>query len=168
MNKYWVSLVVSFIFFAACTDVETHTFIIKDLKISAEGPLFEGSNTAIGNYEVDLSDFFSQHNFEAKNIRSARLNSATLSMSDTLLFDFIEEITLQIAGDKTDMQKLGVLNPVPEGKNTVELQIAEDQKKVESFFKEPMFMFVVDFNVKQDTFIDLNLIGNFEFNLSFK
>lgn len=168
MKYYIYTYCLLSIVLISCGQVETHTFRTGDVEIIAEGPLFEGANTATGAYTVDLSSFLEEHNAEIGDIAEAKLASAELTILDTLNFNFIDGITLLIAGDVADMQKVGVLNPVPVDQSKVDIQVADEQSKVDAFFKEAMMTYVVDFNISQDTFIDVRMIGNFEFDISLK
>jgi hypothetical protein len=78
----------------------------------------------------------------------------------------ISEITLHLAAEKADMQKVGVLNPVPEGQTGLVLQTAQEQKKIADFLRQPTMTFVADINVKKDTMPDLHLKGIFEFQIT--
>lgn len=167
--KYCIyALFLSAIFLISCGQVETHTFSTGDVEITASGPLFEGANTATGDYTIDLSGFLEEHGAEIGDISEAKLKSAQLTILDSLNFNFVDGISLSIAGDVADMQNVGVLNPVPDDQTKVDIQVAEEQSKIDAFFKESMMTYVVDFNISQDTFIDVRMIGNFEFDISLK
>jgi hypothetical protein len=64
------------------------------------------------------------------------------------------------------MQKVGVLNPVPEGQTALSLQVAQEQKEIAAFLRQPAMTFVADINVKKDTMPDLHLKGIFEFQIT--
>jgi len=168
MKYYIYTAFLTTFLLISCGKVETYTFSTGDVELTAEGPLFEGANTATGDYTVDLSSFLEEHGAKISDISEAKLKSAQLTILDTLNFNFVNEITLLIAGDVADMQKVGVLNPVPGDQSRVEVQVAQDQSKIAAFFKEAMMTYVVDFNITQDTFIDVRMIGNFEFDISLK
>jgi len=169
MNKYLLALVcLGSILLFSCGKVSTHQFTGVEIELLADGPLFEGANFATGDYTVDLTSFLEEHGATEKDIQSIRLVNASLEMTDSINFDIIQEITLSFAGEKADMQKVGVLNPVPTGQQMVKVQIADDQEKIKSFFMEPSFTAVVDFNLNQDTMIDIRLRGNFDFEISLK
>jgi len=165
---YFFSIASSLILMMSCGKVNTHPYSDVSVELFAEGPLFEGANFATGEYEVDLSAFLDEHNATLKDIQSVRLIGASLQMVDSLNFDIVSEITLSLASDQADMQKVGVLNPVPAGQQLVALQIAQDQEKIKSFFMEPSMTIVADFNLTQDTMIDLRMRGNFDFEISLK
>jgi hypothetical protein len=80
----------------------------------------------------------------------------------------MSEITLQLAADAADMQKVAVLNPVPEGKKSFDLQVAQAQENVEKVLKQNKMTFVADFNAKKEMESDLVLKGKFDFILTVK
>lgn len=168
MKYYFYTYFLLVIFLTSCGRVETYTFSTGDVEITATGPLFEGANTATGDYTIDLSVFLEEHGAEIGDISEAKLKSAQLTILDSLNFNFVDGISLLIASDVADMQNVGVLNPVPDDQTQVDVQVAEEQSNLDAFFKESMMTYVIDFNITQDTFIDLRMIGNFEFDISLK
>ena len=168
MKYYIYTYFLLAIFLVSCGQVETYTFSTGDVEITATGPLFEGANTATGDYTIDLSVFLEEHGAEIGDISEAKLKSAQLTILDSLNFNFVDGISLLIAGDVADMQNVGVLNPVPDDQTQVNVQVAEEQSNIDAFFKESMMTYVIDFNITQDTFIDIRMIGNFEFDISLK
>jgi hypothetical protein len=152
----------------SCGTTSEYTLVINDVSMTAEGPLFEGVNTATGSWTVDISEFLNEHNASLDDIKSARLLNAALVMEDSINFDILSEVTFLMAGDNTEMRKVALLNPVPFGQTSIALSIAEEQKQVAAFFKESAITFVADVNIIQDTFIDLKMKGNFTFELSLK
>lgn len=157
-----------FAFLPACQKSRTLAFRVENVPILAEGPLFEGANTAQGTYMSTLNDFLAQNGATSRQLHGARLTRATISVPDSLNLDLLNALTLQFAGAQTDMQKMGVLNPVPKGQRRVELQVAQEQSKVADFFRESAFTIVVDADVARDTAMNLELRGDFEFELEIK
>ena len=161
-------LICSGLIWVSCGTTSEYTLVINDVALTAEGPLFEGVNTATGTWTVDLAAFLNEHNATLNDIKSARLLNAALMMEDSINFDILSEITFLLAGDNTEMRKVALLNPVPFGQTSIALSIADEQKQVAEFFKESAITFVADVNILQDTFIDLKMKGNFTFELSLK
>jgi hypothetical protein len=162
-------LLGSILLFSGCSKSRTLSFSIENLPISAEGPLFEGSNTAQGNYEVALEAFLAENGSDLDQLKSIRLKSASLSTSaDSLNFDQIKAITLQFASDQTEMVDGGVLNPVPAGQQKVALKMPAEPKNLADFFRQKQFTIVSDLDLKQDQESNLGLLGNFEFEVVVK
>lgn len=153
-------------FFAACTQQEALTFNTGEVNMLASGPLMEGSNTAQGEFKPALEQWLKEKGASLADVKEARLLKATLSLPDSMNSSLLSEITLHLAAEKADMQKVGVLNPVPEGQTTLALQVAQEQKNIADFLRQPAMTFVADVNVKTDTMPDLQVKGNFEFQIT--
>jgi hypothetical protein len=66
------------------------------------------------------------------------------------------------------MRRVGVLNPVVVGDSTWELQVAEEQKNIEDFFKGKPITLVADVNLKRDLEADLKLTAEVVFETEVK
>lgn len=80
----------------------------------------------------------------------------------------VNEITLQLAADDAPMQKVAVLNPVPQGVRAVALQAAQEQKGIDRFFKQNAMYIVADINLNADHDDNLELKDNFRFEITVK
>lgn len=154
------------LFFVACGSSEVCSFTTEEVSMLASGPLMEGSNTAQGEYQPALEKWLQSKGASMADVREAKLVKASLVLPDSMNSSLISEITLHLAAEKADMQKVGVLNPVPEGQTGLVLQTAQEQKKIADFLRQPSMTFVADINVKKDTMPDLHLKGIFEFQIT--
>jgi hypothetical protein len=145
-------LFVIILMVSSCGKVSTLEYKTAPITLTAEGPLFEGSNTAQGTFSgAELESFLGKSGYSGAAIKSARLVSAQIfTESDTLNLDNISGITLQLAAPNVDMQQLAVLNPVPSGISNVSLQVAAEQEKIISLLRQPDLTCVADINLKQD------------------
>jgi hypothetical protein len=168
MKVLLFNLAICTLLFAACAQPETVTFSTGEVSLTASGPLMEGSNTAQGEYTPALEQFLKTKGATLADVTDATLTKATLMLPDSMNSSLISEITLQLAAEKADMQKVGVMNPVPEGQTTLELKTAQEQEKIADFLRQPNMTFVADINIKKDTTPDLNLKGMFEFQITIK
>jgi hypothetical protein len=89
-------------------------------------------------------------------------------LPDSMNSSLLSEITLQLAADQVDMQKVGVLNPVPEGQTKLTLNIAKEQEKIGKILQQADMTFVADVNIKKDTANSLPIKGIFEFKITIK
>lgn len=137
---------------SSCGNISTLEYKTAPVILTAEGPLFEGSNTAQGTVAgADLQAFLGKSGFNGASIKSARLVSAQIfAESDTMNLDNISGITLQLAAPNVDMQQLAVLNPLPAGTGKVSLRVAAEQEKVSSLLQQPDLTCVADINLRQD------------------
>lgn len=155
---------------SSCGKISTLEYRTVPITLTAEGPLFEGSNTAQGVLMGSgLEDFLGKDGYRGAAIKSARLVSARIfTESDTLTLDNISEITLQMAAPEVDMQKVAVLNPVPAGQNSVQLQVAAEQEKIAKLLQQPALTCVADINIKQDSDANLTVKCELVFEIKVK
>jgi hypothetical protein len=163
-----VLLFFSLFLLIACGKSKTVNFSIKDVELVASGPLTEGSNTAQGDYTSKLADFLKEHDATLEQVTAAQLTKATLMLPDSMNSDLFSEITLQMTAEAAAMQKVGVLNPVPGGKTTLDITVAQEQEKISNLLTQPKLTLVADVNLKKDTTPDLIIKGNFDFQLTIK
>jgi hypothetical protein len=154
------------LFLTACAKTEVITFTTGEVNLVASGPLMEGSNTAQGEYQPALEQWLKSNGAKLSDVRDAKLVKASLMLPDSMNSSLLSEITLHLAAEKVDMQKTCVLNPVPESQTSLVLQIAQDQKNIADFLRQPNMTFVADINVKKDTMPDMHLKGMFEFQIT--
>ena len=150
----------------ACSSSEVLSFTTGEVPLLASGPLTEGSNTAQGEYQPALEQWLRSKGASMADVREAKLVKASLVLPDSMNSSLMSEITLHLAAEKADMQKVGVLNPVPEGQTGLVLQTAQEQKNISDFLRQPSMTFVADINLKNDTLPDLHLKGMFEFQIT--
>lgn len=148
----------------ACSNTETVTLDSGEITLTAEGPLYDGSNTASADWTADLSAL----NVAAVDIQSARVKSITVTTENPEDMALIQDITFQFAGKDVSMQQVGFLNPVPEAASELTLQIAEEQNDIVQFFKLPNMTWVSDVNLKAEKEDNLRLKVRLNFELEVK
>jgi hypothetical protein len=96
-----------------------------------------------------------------------KLASASLAIIESDYIDLMDQISLQLTTSNSGMQKVGLLNPVPLGKETIVLQMAAEQKGLAPMFKENKIVVVADINLLEDLEDDFvfDLTMNFEFEV---
>jgi hypothetical protein len=157
------------LFAAACGGpTATVTGEIKGILILAEAPLFEGANTAIGEWDIDLTALTGQEGLRAEDLKNARIKSVTLSLDDPENEGLLEQITLQLTAPSSDMKKVAFLNPVPTNGTTYTLQVAETQKNLVELFQQGLVTVVADVNIREDYDDDLRLLIDIQFELDVK
>lgn len=141
---------------------------IKGLMVTAEGPCFEGANTAIGEWDFELNSLEGMEGYSNEDVKNARIKSVTVHLDDVKDVGLIQEVTLQITAAAADMKKVAFLNPVPEGSDSFVLQVAESQKDLVELFKQGLLTVVADVNISNDYDDNLNLLLDIEFELEIK
>jgi hypothetical protein len=168
MNKLILLTAVLAILLSSCRESHTLTFRTQPIVLTASGPLFEGANTAQGQFNPALADFLKQQGFSIDNLDEALLTKASLVLSDSLNSDLISEVTLQLASDDVDMQKVGVLNPVPANQTQLDMSIAQEQQKIADLLRQNNVLVVADVNLRADTAVDWTAKGTLEFSITVK
>ncbi|MBA4303118.1 MAG: hypothetical protein C0424_02720 [Sphingobacteriaceae bacterium] len=145
---------------AACGKTEKAVYSPAEIVLEAEGPLFDGSNTAQASWKADLSEAL-----EGGKLAGARLTSVTITAEEPADLALISDITLQFAGSGVAMQKVAFLNPLPDGSSSVQLQVADDQKGLADFFALSDMTLVADLNLKGEYEGNMRLKAKLEFSL---
>jgi hypothetical protein len=174
MNKGIPILVFSLMafFLFSCNSAPTKkTSLTIESVIVAEGPLFEGSNTA--QSEVKTLEALNELSIPLEDIKNASLVSCDLSIvpvsdsAEVQNFDIMQSISFSFAADELDMQAAGVLNPMPSGKNDIQLNIAKEQEQTLEFLKQKMFYLVADANLEQDLNDNLEIKCKLVFDINY-
>lgn len=148
----------------ACSNTETLTFDSEEVTLIAEGPLYDGSNTASADWTAD----FSAMGIDPTDIQAARVKSISISTADPADMALIQDITFQFAGKDVSMKQVGFLNPVPAASSTLTLQIADEQKDIAKFFQLPNMTWVSDVNLNAEKEDNLELKVRLSFELEVK
>ncbi len=155
-------------FFTACSDTQIIAFKTPSITLTASGPLFEGANTAQGEFAPQIEAYLRQQGIDPKRLQKAQLQQVHITLPDSLNSDLLSEITLQLAADQVDMQKVAVLNPVPAGQTQLTLQVAQDQQKIVDLLQQNKILLVADANIKKDLDADWHGQVVLEFLLTVK
>jgi hypothetical protein len=161
MNKVKTLIFVLLVsIFASCGGGVDKVYEIKDVELRVEGPLFDGPNSASSIHKVDLSQIAS----EASKIKGASLSKIVLTLPDSANFDMFSDFKFQLTADAADMVEAAQLNPVPAGKSSIELQSSSEADLTE-FFKLNEFIILIDGNLKEEYYDNLNFKADLVFNL---
>lgn len=142
----------------ACAPTEKKKIATGMLDLVEEYPM-EGSNTLTAVWT------FNSDEVDADKIKSARVLGAKLICVHPETSDLFEEITLSLAASGADMQKVGVLNPVPNGQNTLNLGVADAQKHIAKLLQQKEITLVFDMNLSRDLEQELHLQAELEFEI---
>jgi hypothetical protein len=149
------------IFLVSCGTTETKTITSANVEMIEEYAM-EGSNTLTGVWEVDLAGI------NIDNVESAKVTSIKMEMIEPEKSDILAEIIMQLAASGTDMQRVAVLNPVPENSASVDLSIAKEQENLVDILKQKEVTFVADINLKEDPQGTVAIKTSIQFELEVK
>jgi hypothetical protein len=122
----------------------------------------EGSNTLTGIWKVDLNGI------NIEDIKSAKVTAITLKMQEPSTSDLLAEITMQLAATGSDMQRVGILNPVPVEKKELYFTIAAEQENLLDLLMQEEITFVADVNLQEDLVAALSVTTEIEIELEVK
>jgi hypothetical protein len=144
----------------SCSATETHTLDTDFLTLTAEGPLFEGNNTATLDWNVE--DGFWGENLHPSMIKSAKV--AALKVEVQSIDAGIRDITIQLAGQNLGMQKIAFFD------ESGSVNLASKQENLASFFTDSYPTIVADFDLTEDFYDDLEIRVKlrFEFEVTVK
>jgi len=160
---------VLMIFLISCAGKkESINYSISNVLIKADGPLFEGSNTAQCEYQVEMEAFLKTQGKNLDQLAGMKLMKADFSMADSSSFDLIKSISLQIASDQAEMKELGGINPIPSGQSLLSINLSQNQGDLSLYFKQKQLSFVLDADLAKDTSMNLVMRADLDFQLTFK
>lgn len=151
---------------AACAPAtEKADLQLNDLSLTFDAPLFEGPNTASVGISSALAEALQTRQLSLEKVEDAQLRSIRVSLPALPEGVELSSITLSFSGDKVEMRTFGSKNPVPQNESSFELDIAEKQKKMSDFLKDPGLTLVLDIGLKGDTEEDIQAKVDLIFDL---
>jgi hypothetical protein len=150
---------------ASCKETIHKNYLISDLTITAEGPLFDGPNTMQATHTIDLGAI--EAGLSAEQIESVKLKKAEISTTDSIAINNIRNFVLQFTSADAKMQKAGVLNPVPKDSPLVQILPAAEAELKDNF-KQKEIIIILDADLEGDLDANLTYTGNFEFEITYK
>lgn len=145
---------------SSCSEGIKKDYSIEALEFSMEGPLFEGPNSASVVHTID----FESLGVQATQVEDARLMKVVLYTADSLNFDLFSDFKFQLTADDAAMTEAAQLNPVPTGKNRIELTTSSEAE-LGDFFKLKKFIVLIDGNLKEDLYDNINFKADLEFSV---
>ncbi|MDX2134013.1 MAG: hypothetical protein SFV52_04480 [Saprospiraceae bacterium] len=152
--------------FFSCGSTQTEVLTVTGIELSAEGPLFSGSNTAQGICRAELDAWLKSRGKTSAEVREVRLTRAQVYVPDTTNLDGLASVTLMFASDNIDMQTMGALNPIPAGQHRIDIPVAQAQQQIKWFVVQPAFSVVLDADLKADSDAGLGMKADLEFSVS--
>lgn len=164
MQKHFIKIaffLVLLVGFGGCTsDLTVQEIESPELILSAEGPLFEGANSATATWEFDLKEILG--NQDAK-VSSAKITAVELILKGSEDLPAMEKMVFEVTSKNTPMTRIGLYEgAIIEGQGFA-LNIAEQQENLATAFADGKMTFVGDFDLK-----DLEYYKNVEFTLLVK
>ncbi|MFN4300350.1 MAG: hypothetical protein ACK4EX_11575 [Thermaurantimonas sp.] len=134
------------------------------VEVKAESPLFEGVNTAIGIWDVNLKKLFPDIDFSKEKISSARFEEVTLVIDPNTK---VQNAKIEISGRNVDMQKIAFANNIAAEESEVQLIVADEQKKIERFLQLDRINIVMDADLAEDLDGDFSALVKFKLRVNY-
>lgn len=146
---------------AGCTNNLTILEIeTPQLLLSADGPLFEGANSATSTWEFDLSEILG--NDELK-VAKAKIISVQVMVKGSDELPSLEKMVFEVTSKNTSMTRIGLYEGAIREGQVFALNIADQQQNLAAAFADGKMTFVGDFNM-----IDEEYWEDVEFTLQVK
>jgi hypothetical protein len=165
--KILVVLVCSMFLMQACNKSNTSVLKIDSIPVSAEGPYFVGPNTFQGEIQNQLEAFAKENGITVDQLKSAKLTQFSLRVSDSLNFDKMSSIKMQMVSEQTDMIEAASANSIEKGKLSINFAVSNAENDYLELLKQNMFTLVVDANMKEDIDNDIAMLANLEFEIKY-
>jgi hypothetical protein len=159
MNKIYLIAFIAFGLFS-CGKKTENVIEVKDVVLEAEGPYFEGPNT----FQSVIKGILKNNNINPEQVEGVALTSATITLPDGIEEGAIQDLSLQMVSNNSDMMKVAFVNPLPSNQKVVALTTAAEQDGLNKIFSTDDFIILLDANLKKDMEATLN----FKANLTFK
>lgn len=126
------------------------------MNCAAEGPFYEGVNSLMANYNVDLKSLLELDDFEENKLKQVRLKNVTIALSEESGMKMVDfnNAALQIVSNEIEMTSVAVKNPLVEQGLTTELGVSEEVD-ISDYFKQDLFTMVLDLDLKEDAYVEL-------------
>jgi hypothetical protein len=151
---------------AGCTSNLTVQVIESpELLMSAEGPLFEGANSATATWEFDLKEILGNEKLKVSTVKITSVE-VVLKGSDDL--PDLENMVFEVTSKNTPMTRIGLYEgAILEGQEFA-LSIAEQQENLANTFADGKMTFVGDFDLKDEEYyknLEFTLLVKFEIGI---
>ncbi len=151
---------------SACTEPEHLVYESGPIPLVATGPLFEGTNTAQGEWTTGVEAFLKAEGHQLADLREVRLTGATLTGADSTGLQGIRSVSVQWVGGEQGMVQMAVRNPLPVDSSTVALTVADEQPKLAELLRTGTITVVADLDLDADSDADRHVIGSFTLELT--
>lgn len=160
---------ISLVLLTSCSgETETLTINSPELRLSAEGPLFEGANTATASWEFILVELIGENEDRKVSIKNAKLTQVEILLQEGEDLPEIEKMVFEMTSKNTPMTRLGLYEGKIEPGKSFGLSLASKQDKLASAFEDGKITFVGDFDLLEEEYwedIHFSLKATFELEI---
>ena len=156
----FISLFVIILF--SCKNQTGTRIELNDVKLTAEGPYFEGPNS----FQCKILNTLKINNINPENVDKIVLASAILILPDSIEGGLIQDFSLQLVSNSSEMKKVAFINPIPTGKKEIELTVAQEQEGINEIFSKEEFTTLLDANFSKDFETNIQFKAKLKFNIT--
>jgi len=159
------------VFFLASCAGETKSTLIEtpELTMTAEGPLFEGANTATASWNFNLNEILGLGPDEKVKLKNAKITKIEFLLENNEDLPELEKMVFELTSKNTSMTRIGLYEGKIEAGSPFQLSLADKQENLASAFGDGKITFVGDFDLKDEEFWeDLNFRMKIVFELEVK
>lgn len=149
----------------SCAKPVEKTVTLENIELTAEGPLFEGSNTFQATLTNSLADFLKENNLTKEDIAEVTVAACELSTNDSNYFNIYNSVNVLLSSDNSDMQNVAVINPITENKNTQTAEVAKEQEGITAILKDENVYVIGDAIIKEDVYDNLSFTATIKLNV---
>lgn len=135
---------------------------LPEITLTAEGPYFEGPNS----FQATIVNTLKNNNINPENVDKIVLTSAVLTLPDSIEEGLIQNFSLLLVSDASEMQKVAFVNPLPAGKKEIIFTVAEEQEDIHAIFSKEEFITLLDANFSKDTEETISFKAKLKFNIT--
>lgn len=146
----------------SCKDQKVTSIELNDITLAAEGPYFEGPNS----FQATIASTLKNNNINPENVDKIVLTSATIILPDSIEDGLIQDFSLQLVSNTSEMQKVAFINPLPAGKKEIVLTVAQEQEDIDAIFSKEEFITLLDANFSKDIEETMSFKAKLKFDIT--
>jgi hypothetical protein len=109
-----------------------------------------------------------QNQLNPEEIDRIELISAEVILPDSISADLIQDMSLQLVSNQSEMKKVAFINPVPSQQKSIKLTTADVKDDLSAILKNEEAIVLLDANLKKDYESNLSFKTNLTFNVTLK
>jgi hypothetical protein len=135
--------------FSCGEELQTREVETPELEMVAEGPLFEGANTATASWEFDLQSLLGEDDVR---VSQAKVTSIKIKLVPQEDLPEIDKMVFEITSQNTSMTRVGLFEQGIKQGETINLSLADNQENITKAFQDGKMTFVGDFDLMAEEF----------------
>jgi hypothetical protein len=161
MQKLLFVLLLTTVLFS-CKNQTVSSIEVKDISLTSDGPYYEGPNS----FQATLVNTLKKNNINSENVDKIVLTSATIILPDSLEDGLLQNLSLQLVSNSSEMRKVAYVNPMPTGKKEIQLATSQEQDGIHKIFLKEEFITLLDANFSKDLESNLAFKANLTFEIT--